>query len=688
MNRIALFGFMAGCACAAILPPAPAHAQSMLPEIDVEATPIEIVPSPGYTLVVPDEQYGIAAYDGGQFLSLLPGVSAGRMGGHGVEPVIHGQQQTQLNIVNDGAFIHGGCPNRMDPPSSFTPAETYDTVTVLRGYQSVRYGAGGSGGTVLFDREPLPFSGPDVAWRGNFGAGYESNGNIKDGFADIGGGNQTVQMRAIASGVHADNYEDGSGNEVRSAFQSRSFAFLPVWTPAPGTTLRAGLESTRTDDALFAGASMDAPEDESLTYRIGMTHDIESGALQTLSFNAYSSRVDHVMDNFSLRDNTGMKMKVLSDSDTTGGTLSGDFLIRDIPFTLGLDVQDNNRDAKRYSGMAAATDATTAQSYMWPDVTLRQTGLFAEANPALSETTRLRAGLRYDRVSAKADAAGQTFGSTSPDALYTTYYGRASSDRTENNFGGLLRAEHDISPRLTLFADLSRSVRTADATERFMAGAGTAPWVGNPYLKPEKHHQLDLGATTGGEKWSATASAFYDDVQDFIMRDNARSQNGILVTNSAATVYRNIDATLTGLELEGSYSLTPVLNLNGTLDWTYGQNDEDDDALAQIPPLEGHVALEYTPGDWSLGSRVNFAARQYRIDDGTSQRDPGETDGWATLDLYGAYKLKPFELRIGVSNVFDEDYARHLSRSNAFDPTEVQVNEPGRSAYVRLYARF
>jgi len=63
--------------------------------------------------------------DGGDLLTTIPGISSARMGGHGVDPVIRGQSYNRLNILLDGAYVHGGCPNRMDPPSSYGPSETY-----------------------------------------------------------------------------------------------------------------------------------------------------------------------------------------------------------------------------------------------------------------------------------------------------------------------------------------------------------------------------------------------------------------------------------------------------------------------------------------------------------------------------------------------------------------------------------
>ena len=84
--------------------------------------------------------------DGGDYLSRLSGLSGSRMGGHGTDVIIRGQQQDRNNVLLDGCAIQGGCPNRMDPPTSYAPVEFYDTVRVIKGPQALRYGPGGTGG--------------------------------------------------------------------------------------------------------------------------------------------------------------------------------------------------------------------------------------------------------------------------------------------------------------------------------------------------------------------------------------------------------------------------------------------------------------------------------------------------------------------------------------------------------------
>lgn len=687
MSRPILAGLLASSALLSVfITPTPTFAEPSATKIVVTAPLLKS--TPGLTVFMPQDAT-TSFTDGGDLLNSVVGVSTARLGGHGTDPVIRGQQQTQLNIISDGAMVHGGCPSRMDPPTSFVSPESYDSVTILKGYKSVRYGAGGTGGTVLFDRKPVPFSTETLGFKGSANGHYESNGQIRGASTDVAAGNSLAQIRGIWSVSNGNNYQDGDGDTVRSAFSSENYALMPVWTPTADTTLAAGIELNRTDDVLYAGM-MDSPEGSALTHRLSLAHSLHGETLKSYELRAYHSAVDHVMDSYSLRQSTGMKMRTPSESDTFGGTLSAELNAKGLPLSIGFDLQNNSRDAWSYTGMAMDSAATTLASRIWPDVNIRQTGLFAEATPSLSSTTRLKIGGRYDVVTAEANGASTVYGSASPNSLYLAHYGKTAEDVTEHNLSGLLRLEHDLTANTQFFAGLSRSVRTADATERYLASNSAMAGmkrVGNPGIDPEKHHQLDMGVSHTTRQWNGTLSAYADYVSDFIMQDTAKGQAGILVSNGA-TIYRNISAQLMGVEAEGKYSFLPRWALLGGVAYTYGNNQTDHDALAQIPPLSGRVGFEFVEESWMLGTRLNFATRQGRIDNLTSRRDVKQTGGYGTVDIYSKVSLQPFEIRFGVSNLFNKNYAQHLNRSNVFDPTSVQINEAGRSYGVQLRAKF
>jgi iron complex outermembrane receptor protein len=650
-------------------------------------------PPSGIQTLQRDELAPVSIGDGADLLRSIAGVSVGRMGGHGLEPRIRGLGESNLNVLLDGAYVHGGCPNRMDPPSSFAAPNGFDRITVLKGVQSLRYGAGGNGGTVLFERSPtlLP---ADQPWRADVRSAYGSWHRDPEVGVDAAFGRGSFYLRALGEMRSFDSYEDGDGNRVRSAYESENGSLAVGFGKPEKGVLELGLEVTRTDDALFAGAGMDSPEDSNDTVRLKFRRSDELAGWSDLRADLYFSAVDHLMDNYSLRPlSAPMAMRVPSTSDTFGGRLSADRQRSPrLRLTLGVDYQENLREALRYAGPDPQR-VTNLQSVMWPDTTLSQGGLFIEGERLLSPESRLRFAGRIDRFTATAAKANlQPVGmNRSPNELYDLYYGSRADDWSDTDASALLRYERRLRSELTLFTGLSRSLRPADATERYLGSDNPiAPerWVGNPRLQTAKHHQLDLGvaATRPRSYWALTG--FVDQVDDFILRDRAHGQEGIRLSDNAS-IYRNAEARLIGLELEGRRSLGPRFELGGTAGWVQGDNREDDRPLAQIPPLQGRLGLRYVDQRWTGAVGLRWATRQTRVDDDPltgSGLDFGQTSGYAVLDLSASFELAAgLAVVAGADNLLDHTYADHLNRGNLFDPDPIRVNEPGRSLWVRLH---
>jgi len=636
------------------------------------------------------------AADVGEFLKNIPGVDAIRMSGHGLDPVIRGQQQEQLNIISDGAFMYGGCPSRMDPPAALTSIDTYDSVTVEKGFQSVRHGPGGTGGAVILERN-APMLSDEKPYEVKFGVGGQSNDSAYNSSLGVSYKLGEGFARATGSKSRAGNYSDGSGKEVRSAFSQWSTGLELGWTPNAQTELSVGFERDRVDDVLFAGAGMDSPYGVTDVVRLKFNKDLEGDLLKGVRFNAYDSRVDHLMDSYSLR-NAVMFMRTPSTSDTQGFKIEGDVAIAGTPVVLGVDYKNLDRTAIRYRG-TNATNVGTAQAYIWPGVTSREIGVFGEGSVNLGERRSVKLGLRYDNVKVTADKANTVASVTgainrSANQLYAMYYGYSFTNVTENNLSGLARFEQKFDKDTTTYLTLSRSVRTANTTERTIAAdhmTAAQRQIGNARLNPEKHYQIDLGVNAKLGGYGMSASAYYDRVNDYIFRDVARGQSDILL-NDSAVVFRNIDANLMGVDLSMNRTFDSKLSMSGSLSFTRGENGDTNGALAQIPPLKMTMDLSYPVEGWLLGMRANAAAKQTRVDDSTatgSGRDVGQTSSYVTADLYGSRPmLDNLELGLGVTNLLNKTYANHLNKSNSFDTTETQVNEPGRSFYVRLTGTF
>ena len=628
--------------------------------------------------------------DGGDFLKQINGVSTSRFGGRGVEPIIRGQSQTRLNILLDGSYVHGGCPNRMDPPASWAALETYEKVTVLKGVQTMAHGGGGSGGTVLFERDTRDLAG-DKGIHGRVSMMGSDNHIKSDVTADVVVAGEKTYLRGMAEIKSADNYEEGDGRQVRSSYDHHQGGVIAGFMPTADRLFEFSYENNDFADALYPGAGMDSPEEQGDLYHLRYLDKPEVASIDEIKVEIYKSDIIHVMDNFSLRTfDPKKKMRTPTTSLTTGGRLILKSTRNKTEIEYGLDLQKNERDATLDN---MSKGEARSISLLWPDISIEQKGIFAEATTQLPNNQKLKYGLRIDKVDvgySKADGQSDLMKGHTANQAYHAYYGTKAGDKDETNIAGMFRYEKQLSKGTSLFTGLSRTVRTADATERGInkwVKSANQRWIGNPDIEPEKHHQFDLGMARKSNKMSMNASMFFDKVNDYILHDSARGQDGVLLSNNA-DIYRNVDAELYGIEIEGKLNLNHFLDMTASLATVHATNTTDDRNIAQTPPLNGKLQLDYHGSKWGVGSRFRFAARQDKIDK-LSKQEVGETSGYGALDVYGNTKInKTLNLRFGVDNVFDRTYAEHASRSNLLDITAIKVNEPGRTVWLKLTAEF
>lgn len=647
------------------------------------------LPTPHEARPLSPERRPVLPTDGGDFLTQLNGVSGSRFGGRGIEPIIRGQAQTQLNVLLDGAYLHGGCPNRMDPPASYAALGTYESVTVEKGVQTLQHGSGGSGGTVLFERDTRSIVDPAGGFHGKAALTGSDNGVKHDLSVDVNTAKTQGYARVFAQNRAADNYEDGNGNSVRSAYKHQQAGVVLGLTPNDSRTLEYSYENNNFDDALYPGANMDSPVEKADIHRLKYK-DAFSGTVQNVEAEAYVSNVEHVMDNYSLRPQSGTKMSVPTTSDTTGGKLAlTSPLSENTQLTYGLNSQNRERTATMKNISAGGVET----AFLWPEARTDQTGIFAEATTDLGKAGKLKYGVRVDQVEATAAKANVVKGvgtaARSANQNYTAIHGYGASDVEETNTGALLRYEKPLDGKTTVFTGLSRTLRTADETERFINKWGATPadrWVGNPRLAPEKHHQLDVGVSQQRGALTWTGTLFADKVDDYILRDRVRS--GV---QTGAQTYRNVEAELYGVELGVAAKLSDKLQVSADLAQVRSTNTTDDRPIAQTPPLNGKTQVDYHAGKWSAGTRLRFAAGQDRIDSAMlGATEVGKTAGYGVADIYGRYQfMKSAQLRLGIDNLFDKVYAHHASRRNLdFTGTVERVNEPGRAVWLQLETEF
>lgn len=628
-----------------------------------------------------------ATGDGAEALRGLAGVELGRMGGHGVDPRVRGLGETSVEVLLEGAPVHGGCPNRMDPATSFAPTAAFDRVEVSRGVDGLADGAP-PGGAVRYERA-APAAG---GWSGAAELAYGSFHDGPSGAARLELGGGRVSGRLEMSRHAQVSYEDGDGRAVRSAFDSRAAAGALAWRPDGRTLLQVGVDLAGTDDALFAGAGMDAPQDDAAVLRVRLERYAADKDGVSLSVRASFAAVEHLMDNYSLRPLTApMALRAPSAADTGSVRLRAEAPAAGWGLVLGLELDRVERSATRWAG-PSPDQVTRLQSRLWPEVTTDRAGVWAEATRPVGAGLRLRLGVRLDRLASEAAAAGRaTLGGAGPSPLelWRRTYGGVDDAWDDTLAGGLARLEWRRGA-----ADghlgLSRTVRPPDATERYLAADASQSamrWLGNPDLAVPVHHQLEAGWRRAEGAVTVSVSGFFDHATDFVVRDRARGQPDVVAADGSS-VYRNVEARRWGGEVAASLALGDGFEVSGAVGEVWAANRTDDRWLPQVPPLSGRVGVALVRDRWSASATARFADRQERVDDDPSAGsglDAGPTPGWTVLDLAAGVDVAGgVRLEAGVDNLLGRSYATHLNRASLFDPVPVRVHEPGRTAWVRL----
>ena len=249
-TRLALLGMALSTACfgahayAAETMQMDMHGMTSTPAVDgmYEFTLDEVIVT-GYRTATPltlstDPQrprQPIPAADGAGYLKTIPGFSVVRKGGLGGDPMMRGMSGSRMVMDMNGGGMSGGCPNRMDPTSTYAFPETFSRIIVNKGPQSVRYGASVAG-SVIFERETERFEKPGV--RGNISVLGASNHRF-DELTDVTAGGKEGYAASSRRGTIRVTTRTAMGGASTRATAATASRALSVSRPTPTPSLRS-----------------------------------------------------------------------------------------------------------------------------------------------------------------------------------------------------------------------------------------------------------------------------------------------------------------------------------------------------------------------------------------------------------------------------------------------------------------
>ena len=621
----------------------------------------------------------------------VPSISVVRRSGIANDIILRGQKKDNINILIDGAKIYGACPNRMDPPTSHVLTNNIEGVEIIEGPYDVENFGTLSGSVEITSKAPTKEFQGEVNL--NFGSwGY------RKGSATVSGGSDRVRALVSISKETSEQYEDGDGNNFSEqqveanapagnryktdnadldAYDKASFMGRLYVDLTENQELNLSYTANRSDDILYPSTPMDALYDDSdifnAEYKLKNLNDYS----RELNVQVFDSQVEHPMStlyrNASGPDGVNEKISYL-ETHTQGFKIKNTMDVNDtVELSYGFDTSVRNWDGE-YQGIGAQAPIDGFVNI--DDVDTQNRALFVEM---VKDYTRveLKAGARYDDTSIEpGDAAPNQ-----PDNDYSA-------------FSGFVFATYQLNDDTKLFGGVGRSHRVPDARELYfrgsmvMMGTGMSPQLGTPDLEQTANNEIDFGVENNFGNLMLKTKFFYSALSDYIHYNASKSQNR----------FENVDATIYGLDLSGSYLFTDELYLDFGVAMQRGKKDEaldgqSDRDLAEIPPLKANLALNYDYG-MKNSARLEVVAAD-RWD--TFDEDNGEQElaGYGVVNFKLTHMVTPkFEVTAGIDNLLDKTYAvsntyNDLTLISSGATGEVMLlNEPGRYIYLNTTYRF
>jgi iron complex outermembrane receptor protein len=627
----------------------------------------------------------------------IPSVSIVRRSGIANDIILRGQKKDNINILIDNAKVYGACPNRMDPPTSHLLTNTIDSVEVIEGPYDVENFGTLSGAVKVTTIKPSEGLNGEVSLNmGSF--------DYRKMAATVGGGNDAVRFLLSVSNETSAQYEDGDGNtfydqianlgvpgvqykdEYRDidAYEKSAVLGKVFIDLTENQELRLSYTANRSDDVLYPSSKMDALYDDSNIFNLEYSVKGLGEYSKSLDVQYYSSDVEHPMSTF-YRNSSGAnsaneKISFLT-TDMQGVKIKNSFdLSSTSELTIGVDASLRNWDGT-YEGKGTQALITGLKSIS--DVDTENTALFAEVEKKYSDLS-LKAGVRYDDTSITPSAAS----------------GLQSNDYS--GLSGNLFASYEANKNTRYFGGIGRATRVPDARELYFKGAMLSttdpvvamnPLIGTPTLDETTNTEIDFGLEKTYDSFNIKTKLFHSWLKDYIYYNADKGEAAGLVKNA----FENIDATIYGLEISGSYFASDEVYVDFGLAYQRGQKDEalagqTDTDLAEVPPLKANIALNYDYSNRNTASIELVAADAW--DDFDSDNGEQAISGYGVVNVKIKHDVtKSFELTAGIDNIADKTYATtntYKDLTLLFDGSGdvILMNEPGRYVYVNGTYKF
>mgnify|MGYP001158308913 CR=1 FL=1 len=426
---------------------------------------------------------------------------------------------------------------------------------------------------------------------------------------------------------------------------------------------------------------------------------------------------DSLSRGYAITDVDGMSTGYRSewtwdDSDDSSFTLGTDLIYLTAQLN---DIEPDNPPSARFDG--------DLYNFPIPDSYSRDVGFFIERKQQLTTSISTTLGARVDLVQTDAPSieAGNVPYSQFQFGIFDQFgYSEDELRRQFTTWATFLKVDKQIDDNHIVSFGVGHAQRPPNLTELYAdqsfigsLQSGITAVIGDPFLKPERLTQLDLGFAAEYEKMKLEINGFHSWINDYIIFENLEvlPSPGEVIQFAA---YGNTElATLAGGEIAVQYELSELCTAFGMVSYVAGHDhtrnapvelsnrgalldvdrfetpdglppefrgdvDVEDEPLAGMPPMNSLVGLRWQSQEvdnvWGAEISMRIASGQDRV---ASSLYEFATPGFSTWDVRAFRYVTPnYLITAGVENFANRFYREHLD----FRPGR-GVYQPGRTFF-------
>ena len=612
--------------------------------------------------------------DLGKYMRNVPNVSAIRRGGYGLDPVLRGFKYDQLNVqIDGGARVEGACPSRMDPPMAHVSSGDLEKIEVLKGPYALRFGPSFGGIINMVMATPERFETFTVG--AQIASGYEANFDGWQNRLSISGGSSLYDFRMSGGFTNYNNYTDGAGNEIPAAFDKSDYTVKVGINPVENHRLQVSFRQVFARDVLFPSLPMDERKDDTSIFIIDYAARNVSPVVNSVNVKGYYSDVEHIMDN---RDKpTSAMVDAVTDVSTSvsGFRAETGLLLNTNVLYIGIDFSQTDKSGFRTREfIAGPQQGNFLTDNVWQGASIMNAGIFGEFRTSFGDVQFI--------TSARIDYNEGT--SDDPDNAFKEIYYSMDSEFTNLSVSAGITKAISRNLEFNLFA--GRGVRSPGISERYInflpIGIDRYDYIGDPQLNPEINNNIDFGFRMHTSAGTLNGNIFYSYVQNFISPELTDLEGKNMDVLGVKRFTNISSATLTGFEIGYHALFGNSFRVSASAGYTYGKNNNTDEYLPEIPPLEGRATVSYSlmHGNLIPELSIRAVAGQNNISETFGE---SRTPGFVLANAAVRYSPLQFvDISAGVNNIFDKSFYEHLNRRSREDGSPLL--EPGRVFYVNI----